>query len=387
LTKLLANPQFRADFSKKELEEALIAILLSKLVSFVFDYAFFELFFSNDAQKDMEGRRDRLRMFLTLKDHANQVSLKELIEKHFPGIDLDLVILILCGHPPPSSRQARLISGIVKSSIDVRVLDYLGRDSHHTSIPAGHGIDINQIIDSLTWDPETGNIGITRTGVFSVEHLLCARYWMYNRVYWNGINRALAAMIRYTMYAMMKIGDLKTNHFIKEVMNLDEPSALQWLDQEWNATANDQYKHSSILAPLLQPRPRPYRLSIELSGKTWAEKYIGAARGLLPEELEEKRLRFLQVSSFAKRLKVGDVLFDIPRDKALKLGDDIWVDTGRGKTEKLLDASEIVRVLPKAFLETAFKFRVFVNPEALSSEEERGALGAEAKKFLELEFS
>ena len=47
LIKLLANPQFRVDFSKKELEEALVAILLSKLVSFVFDYTFFELFLSN----------------------------------------------------------------------------------------------------------------------------------------------------------------------------------------------------------------------------------------------------------------------------------------------------------------------------------------------------
>ena len=322
-------------------------------------------------------------MFLNLKGHADQQSLKELIESRFPSVDLDLIILILCGQPPAGARQARLIAGIIKSSIDVRVLDYLGRDSHHTSIPSGHGIDIDQIVDSLTWDAATGDIGITRTGVFSVEHLLCARYWMYNRVYWNGINRSLAAMIRYTLYAMIKAGDLTVNHFIKEVMNLDEPSALHWLDQEWTSTAGDIYKHSSILPPLLQPRPRAYRQVLELSGKTWSEKYIDRARALSPEQLEEKRLSFLRNSTFSARLKIGDILFDIPRDKALKLGDDIRVDIGRGKSEWLVDASEIVRVLPKAFLETAFKFRVFINPEIEMTENERIGLGGEARQFLE----
>jgi len=385
LIKLLANPQFRADFSRKELEEALLSVLLSKLVSFVFDYAFFDLFLTNDPEKDATSRELRLNLFLGLKAHADQKSLREVIEHRFPGADIDLVIKILSGKPPKTSRQAQLIAGIVKSSIDARVLDYLPRDSHHTSIPAGHGIDINQIIDSLTWSAETGSIGITRMGVFSVEHLLCARYWMYNRVYWNSINRALAAMIRYIMQATIKAGNLDENHFVREVMHLDEPSALHWLDQNWNSTAGDGYKYSSILPLLQQARPRPYRLVLELSGKTWSEHYINSARGMTPEALEKGRIRFIETCSLSTKLKRGDVLFDIPRDKALKLGDDIRVQTGKNSSERLIDASEIVRVLPKAFLETAFKFRVFVNPEINLSTAERNALGTEAREFLEIE--
>ena len=386
LVRLLANPEFRADFSKKELEEAIITIMLTKLVSFVFDYAFFEMTLTHDGKKDETERQDRLNMFLSLKSSHDQLSLSDVIKKMFPDVDLTLVVSILCGRPPEGSRQARLISGIVKSSIDVRVFDYLGRDSHHTSIPAGSGVDINQIIESLTWNSDTGDLGITTIGVFSVEHLLCARYWMYNRVYWNTINRSLAAMIRYTLFAMLRTGDMKTNQFIREIMNFDEPSALAWLDQHWNGTAGDAYKHFSIIPLLTLPRPRPFRVAIELSGKTWSENYIESARNLPPERMEALRMKFIRECTLVKKLRPCDVLFDIPRDKSLKVGEDICVQTPRG-WEKLSDASEIVRALPKAFLETAFKFRVFYNPEAGLTDHERDALGREATQFLEAELA
>jgi len=106
---------------------------------------------------------------------------------------------------------------------------------------------------------------------------------------------------------------------------------------------------------------------------------------MTPEALEKGRIRFIETCSLSTKLKRGDVLFDIPRDKALKLGDDIRVQTGKNSSERLIDASEIVRVLPKAFLETAFKFRVFVNPEIDLSTAERNALGTEAREFLEIE--
>jgi HD superfamily phosphohydrolase len=382
LLKLLSHPEFRAYFSKKELEEALIAILLSKLVSFVFDYVFFELFLSNNAEEDAAGRRERLNLFLSMRSSGSKKSLNDVIKHEFPDIDLELVIAILCGVASTESRQARLISGIIKSSIDVRVLDYLGRDSHHTGIPPGEGIDIDHIVNSLTWAPADGSLGITRIGVHSVEHLLCARYWMYNRVYWNQINRSLASMVRYTIYALIKAGDLTANHFIREVMNLDEPSALEWLHESWDATAGEKYRYASVLSPLRLPRPRPYRLLLELSGMTWSKKHISAARKLTPDQLEEIRIEFIQSSSLANKLSIADVLFDIPRDKVLKLGEDVQVETERGKWERLRDISDIVRTLPDAFLETGFKFRVFLNGELPLNESEKSALAGEAREFL-----
>lgn len=382
LLKLLSNPQFRADFSKKELEEALICILLSKLVSFVFDFAFFELFSTNEPTQDVDARKDRMNLFLSMKSFRGQETLRDVVESAFPDVEMDMVISILAGAPPSTSHQARLIAGIVRSSIDVRVLDYLGRDSHHTGIPPGSGIDIDHIVESLTWDQSTGHIGISRTGVFSVEHLLCARYWMYNRVYWNTINRSLASMVRYTLYAMMAAGDLGTNHFIKEIMNFDEPSALEWLHEEWDATAGDKYKHASLLDLLRLPRPRPYRLLLELSGKTWSETKINVARCMSLEQLEEKRVQFLENCSLSSKLSVSSILFDIPQDKTLKLGEDIFVETTKGKREKLTDVSEIAKILPKAFLETAFKFRVFYHPESSLTEPERAILRHEVEEFL-----
>jgi len=386
LLKLLSHPDFRASFSKKELEEALIAILLSKVVSFVFDYAFFELSLSNNADEDAARRLERLKLFLSMRPSEAKKSLQEVITKEFPDIDFDQVVGIVAGVPREASLQARLISGLIKSSIDVRVLDYLGRDSHHTGIPPGEGVDIDHIVDSLTWAPNEGSLGIARFGVHSVEHLLCARYWMYNRVYWNQINRSLAAMIRYTIYALIKAGDLSPNHFVREVMNLDEPSALEWLDETWNAAAGEMYKHASVLSPLRLPRPRPYRLLVEFSGKTWSKKYISSARQLAPDKLEQLRINFIRSCSLTEKLSIADLLFDIPRDEALKLGEDILVEIERGKFEKLQDVSDIVRTLPEAFLETAFKFRIFYNGEWALTESERDVLSKEAREFLEKEF-
>ncbi len=386
LLKLISQAEFRASFSKKELEEAIIALLLTKITSFPLDYAFMELFQIDDGAKDAKARLGRLNLFLDAT-FEQSATLRETIAEHFPDADLTSVTNIVAGTSKSSSPQAHLIAGIIKSSIDVRVLDYLGRDSHHTGIPAGSGVDIADIISNLTWTESNGNVSISRHGVFSVEHLLCARYWMYNRVYWNRINRSLAAMTRYTIFALTKAGNLDVLNFIRAVMHEDEPGALRVLADRWNDSAGEQYKYASII-PLLQlPRPRSYHLLLELSGANWTTSKIEMARRLSPERMEALRIRFIRTCSLKDLFSVSSVLFDIPREKPAKFGEDLNVSLDDGTFEPLAKHSDIIAILPAAFLENAVKLRVFIDPSLKLKKAEMEQLRKEAQLFLERTFT
>lgn len=380
LTKLLSLPKFRANFSGKELEEALVSVLLLKIASFPLDRVFFGLYPTRP-----DGLTTRDIITERLERRTDGESLASLLQEHFE-IDLNAVLPIVCDEKVSSKEPyQKIISGLLRSSIDVRVMDYLVRDSHHTGIPAGLGIDVGNIVDSLTWTEREG-VGITPSGVFSVEHLLSARYWMFSRVYWNQHNRSITSMLRHVIYSM-KSERFNPSEFVRCMMDVDQVGALNLLNTQWKENANYN-RYTEILDLLTQSHPRTYEAILELRVPSWAENQKKLVRSLTSERLEELGETFRNRIAFGKDLVRGDILFDIPHEDPLKLGEDIYVvhATSDGVTheEPLTGVSDIVATLPNAFLRSAVTFRVFCHP-GIVSKMNRNRI-QEIRSFLYTEF-
>ncbi|HXP24023.1 MAG TPA: protein kinase [Candidatus Sulfotelmatobacter sp.] len=378
ITKLLSVARFRVNFSKKELEEALIAVLLVKLGSFQLDRILLTISpFESISQK--VGHLSRL---LEIKDETG-TSVKDIIEKDFPDCDLNAVVQLVAGDEPTSDYQ-RLIVGLIKSSIDVRVMDYLVRDSHHTGIPAGLGIDIGNIVENLTWTTKHTGLGIVRAGVFSVEHLLCARFWMFNRLYWNQENRAITAMLRHVVHVVLKQGGVGRNYFINQMMDVDEAGALRRLKTDWENTVGRSYEDTTIVQLLQESRPRTYKTLVERFARNWNEDAMKGASQLDAGGLETLREKYIEQSKYRNKVSGSRILFDIPQESPLKMGEDIWVEVDREREEKLSNISRIVADLPKTFEETAIRLRVFYHPDLDDGLVE--SLRGEVQEFLDSEF-
>lgn len=390
LSKLLSKPKFRVYFSKKEIEEALLAVLLFKLPSFPLDRVFLAVV---QGSKKAIDKRELFNLFFERSAGDNSdgnISLRKTIENNFPEADLESVLNILFASNETLVPYQKMISSMLRSSIDVRVIDYLVRDSHHTGIPAGLGIDVGNIIENLVWTNKNLGVGISREGVFSVEHLLCARYWMFSRVYWNQQNRAISTMLRHVIYPMIA-GNLDPTSFIRKLMDVDEARALQILSSEWKNTISYKDADGSIIQLLQRPRPWLYQSILELFAKNWTERQMKLCeeKAQTPEQLEMLSEKFYRQTSLRDSLMRDTILFDLTSERPFKLGEDILVsfDERDPNAERpLSDASEIVNALPKAFANSAARLRVFCHPKIARDRSLVKKIRIEARSFLNSEF-
>ena len=102
--------------------------------------------------------------------------------------------------------------------------------------------------------------------------------------------------------------------------------------------------------------------------------------GFDAQRLEAMRNDFLNRSSFAND-DPSIVLFDYPSEGALKLGEDVLVEVGRGDEQPLSKVSDIVSLLPSTFTDTCARLRVFHDPNLPDVKVER--LRGEVADYLE----
>ena len=73
------------------------------------------------------------------------------------------------------------IPNLLHQSLDVDRMDYLARDSLNTGVPYGK-VDLNYILNNLEVTSERSTV-LNAKARFAAEHLLLARYFMFNTVY------------------------------------------------------------------------------------------------------------------------------------------------------------------------------------------------------------
>jgi serine/threonine protein kinase len=375
LQKQLSFPNFRAAFSDKELHEALITSLCVRLSSFTLDRVVLET--TNLSRSELLKER-----FEDVSEKGG-VSFSGLAVRLFPDIDLKSIWSILTNQVDTLESYQKFILGMIKSSIDIRVLDYLARDSYHTGIPVGGGVDVSNIINNMVWISDNHSLGIRRNGVFDLENLFCARYWMFSRVYWSSGIRAISAMLRHVVYTLTRPGRMDPMNLAHKLGDVDEAGALNVLNDEWNTAVRGPKPR--ILKLLGQGRPRTYATIVQLFDRNW--DYMQAARDRLnsAEALEQLSIDFHLASATRGTWDSSDVLFDLPLERAEKLGEDIVVEIESGHNTSAAQASDIIKILPQTFERSALRLRVFCNPRIDKTLQDK--LAQEAKEFLTKRFS
>lgn len=363
VTRLLSQSHFRASFAEKQLEEALLSVILSKVDSFPFDRILLSI------QPYGEGEKSGIIREIVQRRYGEQGSIADIIRDQFPSADLDAVADVVCLDKASLKKPyQRLISALIRSSLDVRVMDYLVRDSHHTGIPSGAGLDVSDIIENLTWKESYNGLAISRSAVFSVEHLLSARYWMFARLYWNTPNRSITAMLRHVIFEILSQRDVSRKYLARSLMEVDEPGALAVLQQHWRYTGGHARDGTTIVDLLSQSRPQRYRPLLELFSKNWGENREAGFNAmkkcaeLSASGLEDLRKEFSAVIGHRHNVDPSWILFDVPREFPLKLGEDIIVEFPPERQEPLTSTSQIISMLPQTFFETAVRLRVFHHP-------------------------
>jgi HD superfamily phosphohydrolase len=368
VTKLLADPRFRESFSPKEHEEALVAILLSRVDKLPLDRII------RLVKPDQPGDRRRRLTELLSEAQDGGPPLREVIISKFSHVDIDAVIATLTADTPLQPYQDCTRS-LIESSISARAMDYLQRDALHTGISAGSGIDAANLIESLRWSKTNNTLGISRSGVFSAEHLLSARYWMFIRLYWNTNNRAIAAMLRHVISEILSGDDISADYLTKQFSGLDEAGVLRAIDSHWANTAGHGRERSTIMELLKRPRPKPYEQLFDRFSRNWGkDKDEGRQKMSAFANLDAAALEFMRRDFLEKNGMTDEdpsiILFDYPSDGALKLGEDVLVHMDDGE-KPLKEVSDIVALLPDTFNDTCVRLRVFHDPNLPKDKVER----------------
>jgi len=127
--------------------------------------------------------------------------IKETLEQH--DIDpKDIAALIKGEHQ-------HILPNLLSASLDVDRLDYLLRDALNTGLPYGH-VDINYIVNNLELTDEK-EIVVRAKARNSVEHMLIARYFMFNTLYMHKTVFAFEEVVRKIVLLLWEENEIYTS--------------------------------------------------------------------------------------------------------------------------------------------------------------------------------
>lgn len=148
--------------------------------------------FSHTAERDLLSEGGHERMTIRIIQSPLMRSLWSSFGPHAESDILKLAVcekeLKACGIATELSDWEKVLSqAITDDNFGADRIDYLIRDARYTGVGYGH-FDFHQLIDTLRILPSlqetnTFSIGVSRSGIQSVESLWIARYLMYARVY------------------------------------------------------------------------------------------------------------------------------------------------------------------------------------------------------------
>ncbi len=143
-----------------------------------------------------------------------------LLEKE--GIDTNEIGALIKGEHPD-------IPNILHKSLDVDRLDYLVRDSLNTGLPYGR-VDLNYILNNLVI-ADGKEIVLKNKARLSAEHLLLARYFMFNAVYLHKTIFGFEELVRKTLLLFMKKKEIYTSGSeIEKMVTTDSGEYLNFHD-------------------------------------------------------------------------------------------------------------------------------------------------------------
>ncbi|MBK7358111.1 MAG: protein kinase [Saprospiraceae bacterium] len=370
LISLLRNEDFIEILDEKNIELALLASLLSSISKFPFSFLIHEIrdrdrnYFSKITGKVM------LTKILNFKDEEKGIkeSLWEVIDKNFQVESLDKLIEIISGDSSSNWMiQNKIISALLNSSIDVRVLDFLPRDSYHLGISTGAHINFDSLIEHICIHDNT--IAINVKGVTYVEQVITLRYWLYKRIYWNNPNRAYSTVLKYVFTKLHLEKSTFEDNLLNKILFSDPIDMLYFLDEESNEekNGNTHLAINKLLKTIFSDRPTLFKdiFVINQTESTAQLKKICKKFSKMPfAELEaiRKELETELSQIFKFNPDTINIIIDIPNEENKKLGEDLSVIKYDKTVTELSNLSGIIDGIIKTFDNNLQFLRVYLNP-------------------------
>lgn len=368
------SPDFLTRFNPALIETALICALLANITRHPLRNVLGEI---KGVVPQYESNFDDKDLFEELfreTRNANHQTLQDLIERDFPNVDCEVVKKITVGSSEEcNTPEERLVYSLLHCSLDVRVTDFVRRDSIHLGL-SGFTFDLDDLLGQLTVHDE--RLALRVSGVGSAEQLITMRYWLFNRIYWNAPNRAFVSMLRYCLFRLAK-----NTNFVKQlrlvILKKNEEELLHFCLEHAKAIKNREVQ--GILKNLCHPEQPLFRPILQISPKETPDltnlcKKIGdmdfGKMIHLADQIESHlKKKFPHLKSNGHRRML---LVDMPPDEKAagnKLGGDIMVIRPDDNKQSLDEASEIVKGVMSSFTHYLRRVRIFCHPSILQNQD------------------
>ncbi|MDL2228169.1 protein kinase [Odoribacter sp. OttesenSCG-928-L07] len=368
LMTLLRNEDFLEFLDESKLELALVASLLSSISKYPYSFVINEIRERDPALFSKFEVRKYIEEILNYKNHDKNIdySLNDVLKKEFKIHDTNELIEIIKGNTDSKwNKDIKIISKLLNSTIDVRVLDFLPRDSYHLGISTGAHIDFDGLVSNICM--HDGYFSVKSRGITYIEQVVTLRYWLYKRIYLNSPNRAYTCLFKHIFIKLESELDEFEDDFFKETIFADKNHILKFLDTKLSGTENLKPIHD-LLKTIYADRPVIFKeIFVINQTESMAElNQICNKFSKLPySKLDEIRIELEKdlgsILDFEKN--TINILIDIPNDDNKKLGEDITIIKYDGQPVALSKLSGLIQGISSTFNDNLKFLRVYLNPK------------------------
>lgn len=366
---LLRNKEYAKFFSEKYVIVGLLAALLSSLANYPYSYAISELQLQEPELFSEVTPRKLFNELINHKSNVTNRSLSDCIMELFDGYCLSIsdieYVVFGKGEDILRCRELDVLNHILNSSVGVRVLDYIMRDSHHIGLT--YKIDSDNLFKSMSISQ--GEFCLRQPGIMSAEQIITNRYWLFKRIYWSAPNRANAALLKHIFYTVR--GDdfnknllcsfhLASKRELQEIIRCsakkEDVLSINYAIDQLNQKGQTRYR-SVLVLDKNSEYPHANEICSTFSAMPYSKQH------LIRDKLEQELIK--KYKNLENEVNKGAIiLVDMPYEKSgNKLGDDIRILRYDNSYLSLANASGIVAGLKTAFDDQLMLLRVFIRPD------------------------
>lgn len=371
LLSLLDESEFLEHLSISKIETALLAGALSSATRFPLSNIIHEIKDKDDTIFK-EFSKHSLYLEILRTEDSKGLALKNYIRDKYPNVPVSDLVSIMCGEVEKFNDADKLIYSLLNNSLDVRVIDFVRRDSHHLGIISGDSFRIDEILPHVTI--HNHRLALKIQGVSVAEQIILLRYWLFSRVYWNQPNRIFCAMARVVFTELHKYPEV-IQELRDKILKLDQRGIVEFLIEK--------SKEKNI--------PPVEDLANRLRGEEHNLFRVVYETSRINQEMEAdfhkiEQLSLNQIESMERYIwkelseKAGincekgivPLLVDFPVEPgSIKLGDDVAVRFSEKEFKNLTEVSSIIKGVNQSFRDQLCRFRVFLHPDCLPEKDER----------------
>lgn len=373
LQALLDRAPFLEHLSPSAIETALVSGLLFSMTRFPFSNVIHEIKAKHKHLLQDLSRAEVFNESLKLKEPGGP-DIREEVAAQFPLANFDLVRRILVGEANTQKPEEAFIHSLLNCSLDARVVDFVRRDSLHLGLSAD-SFSLDELLPHLTIDNH--RLALSISGLSVAEEVICLRYWLFNRIYWNYPNRCFVAMFRHLFMELAnKPGWVKRfRHF---ALNHSGDEILHFCASQ--ARAVHRHDLEDLGALLTRDFQSLYKIGFEFNKRENHDLSTTLEAALKKDHEDSTTLQKHIAEHIAPHLRSPinlkarvPVLIDLPREPGghSKLGEDMYVIKHDGNPSHLSAASSIIAGVQNSFDNVLLRMRVLIHPALFPAEDSK----------------